>query len=203
MALKYIDRVSLDVFSGVSSFPNVSTMFSALQVLRQTDIACSFVQIGHELASSCSLGNVTDSELLHFFATSSGGGLVFLEEIMDRSSPNSNSLGNNSVPSERLTKMSLCHQLLLATPLYVNDARNPTVDKNALIDLQIPQEVIVGGPGCTIFANTLDASVCTPPVPLVFHVLHPYFRCMGVVSLPRCVLPYRYRILLEMLFKLI
>ena len=146
------------ITDGVSSFPNVATMFSALQALWRTDITCSFIQVGQESMSPASLGNVPDSELLRFFAASAGGRFEFLDEI----ATHGGAQPNNGSPAA----MNMCHYFLLATPLYLNKDWVPGGggDGKLSLDFQSSQEVIVSGPTSSIFTNNLDASTLFIPV---------------------------------------
>lgn len=66
---------------GVVAFPDQGAVEAVLERFFSTSISCSFVQIGAAYHPQCSLGEVPDTELLHFLATATGGGVFFARDL--------------------------------------------------------------------------------------------------------------------------
>lgn len=66
---------------GVVGVPDQAAMEAVLQKFLAAKISCSFVQLGAAYHPYCSLGEVPDTDLLHFLASATGGGVFFSHQL--------------------------------------------------------------------------------------------------------------------------
>ena len=66
---------------GVVAFPDQTALEAVLERLHGSSVTCNFVQIGAAYHPQCSLGEVPDTELLHFLASSTGGAVFFASDL--------------------------------------------------------------------------------------------------------------------------
>jgi hypothetical protein len=66
---------------GVVAFPDQSALEAVLERFHSSSVTCNFVQIGAAYHPQCSLGEVPDTELLHFLTSATGGAVFFAKDL--------------------------------------------------------------------------------------------------------------------------